>query len=311
MSITVEGQRAPEPYMIPVGEEDNKRLDALGAIFNPYSLSWLAENTENCSDEKITKFLDAGCGNGSFTNLIASTYPQLDCVGVDISQEQVDVARKSAEEKKLTNISWRIDDVYHLEDLKEKNPDLFDIVHCRFVLSHLTDPPKAVDQLLSMVRPGGILLIEEIGSRFKFEYNQAPVKAMEAWQKMVDMQRQMQKSHKDTSERVYNHLLTTETVAPARTRSYDIYIDTQLKKSMFRMGVEHGLKKIKEIGKPELIKAFGYEDGETWLKEMREFEIDDSASAIAKNLRFIAAIKCEVPSFHCSNNGGSPVLKLS
>lgn len=287
MSTPIAPPTKPEKYMIPVGESDRKRLDALGAIFNPTSMTWITSN----NIPKDAKFLDVGCGNGGLTNLFAKTYPGAECVGVDISKEQIDVAKNAAQQEKLTNLTWHVSDVYCLEDLKEKHPGLFDIVHCRFILSHLTDPPKAVDQMLSMVRPGGLLIVEEIGSRLKFEWKQAPVKAMEAWQKMVDLQHKLQQSHKDTSERVIAHLSKTDKVSSFKSRLFDIPIESQLQKSMFRIGAEHGLKKIQEMGKPELIQTFGYEDGETWLNEMRQFESDDSASVMTKNYECIVATK--------------------
>lgn len=275
----------PIGYMIPVGEADKQRLDALGAIHNPRSVELI---TSRCQTQK-PRILDVGCGNGSLTCLFAKTIRDSFVVGVDISPEQIAISKQKSAEEGLSNMSWDVCDVYKLEDLKQKYPDLFDIVHTRFVLTHVTDLPKAVDQLLTMVKPGGLLILEEVGAKKQFK--ETPVKAMQAWKAMVDMQYKLQKSHPDTVERVIEHIQQSDSVESYTTELFDMTIEGQLKKSMFRMGAEHGIKKFAEIKKPELIKTLGYEDGEAWLKDMRDFENDDTKTFVVEGNESIIAIK--------------------
>lgn len=275
----------PVSYMIPVGEADRSRLDALGAIHNSTSLDLI---TSHCTS-KTPKILDVGCGNGSLTCLFAKTLSNSIVVGVDISPEQINVSTKKGQEESLTNISWDVCDVYHLEDLKEKHSELFDIIHSRFVLTHLNDLPKAVDQMLSMLKPGGFLILEEVGAKKQFKGT--PVKAIQAWKKMVDLQHKLQNSHHDTAERVLMHLSNSDKVSSYTSKLFDIKIEGQLKKSMFRMGAELGIKKMVEMGKPELIKAFGYDDSKTWLEDMKAFETDDTIILEIENNENIIAIK--------------------
>jgi hypothetical protein len=75
------------------------------------------------------------------------------------------------------------------------------------------------------------------------------------------------------------------------TKLFDIKIEGQQKKSMFRMGAEHGLKKLEEFGKSELIKIFGYEDGKTWLEDLTHFELDESITLEGQNYESIIASK--------------------
>ena len=39
--------------------------------------------------------------------------------------------------------------------------DSFDLVHCRALLVHLSDPEKAIERLVGWLRPGGVLVAEE------------------------------------------------------------------------------------------------------------------------------------------------------
>lgn len=257
-------------YMIPVGDADKQRLDALGAIHNAKSLELM---TTRCT-KKNPKILDVGCGSGTLTCLFAKTIRGSTVVGVDVSPEQIEVSKKKSDEEQLDNITWDVCDVYRLEKLKEKHPGLFDVVHSRFLLTHVTDLPKAIDQMLSMVKPGGLLILEEVGAKKKFK--NTPIKAIQAWRSMIDLQYQMQKSNPDTVEKVLEHLSHSSNIATYSSQFFNTVIEGQLKKSMLRMGVEHGIEILAKLKKPEVIKKFGYEDGETWLKEMRDFENDDS-----------------------------------
>jgi ubiquinone/menaquinone biosynthesis C-methylase UbiE len=278
-------EKAAIPYMISVGEADRKRLDALGATFNPTSMEIIIAHT----NVKNPKILDVGCGNGCLTNMIAKTLKGCQVVGVDISQEQLDTSKKTAAEENLTNISWELCDVYKLNDLQKKHPELFDVVHSRFVLTHVQEPEKAADQMLSMVKPGGVLIIEESGDRKKFKGT--PPKCIEAWIRMVRLQYQMQKSYKDTCDRVYKHLQNSDQISSCRSELFDFVIEGQLKKSLFRMGAEQGLKKFEQLGKPEIIKMLGYEDGKTWIEELTTFENDDSITLEVESYESLIAIK--------------------
>lgn len=269
-------------YLIPVGKNDDERLSALGAIFNPISMKLF----EWDSIPKNPKILDVGCGNGELTMLFAKALSGSTVIGVDISPEQIEIAKAKAEQQGLSNVSWKLCDVHHLEDLKIEHPNLFDIVHSRFVLSHLPNPAAAATSMLSMVRPLGLLIIEEMGAKKAFK--EPLPKPIQAWKQMVDLQHQLQQSHKDTIERVVKHLENSENVA-YHTVLFNIKIEGQQKKSMFRIGTEHGLKKLAEMGRPELIKTFGYDDGDIWLQEMKSFELDDSIAIEVENYETIIA----------------------
>ncbi len=273
----------PSGYMIPVGKSDDERLKALGAIYNDTSIKLL----QNCNI-KNPKILDVGCGNGYLTCLFAKTLSDSNIVGCDISHDQIEVAISAAKEQDIKNISWEICDALKLGDLEKKYPELFDIVHVRFVLTHLPDPIAAIDPMLQMLKRGGILIVEEIGAKKKFI---EPIpKCIQAWQKMVQFQHQLQQSHKDTVERVVSHLTNSGKVL-CQTNLANIMVDGQEKKSLFRLGVEHALSILEKMGKMELIRSFGYDNSSTWLEEVKNFENDQSATLVIENYESIIAVK--------------------
>jgi ubiquinone/menaquinone biosynthesis C-methylase UbiE len=64
-------------------------------------------------------------------------------------------ARALAEARSVGNVSWRQGDVYALpfED------GSLDIVTCRFAFHHFTDPQAALQEMVRVCRPGGMILV--------------------------------------------------------------------------------------------------------------------------------------------------------
>jgi len=95
--------------------------------------------------------LDAGCGSGE--TILALTQ-NTQGIGVDINRERIRDAHKSSKAlKKL--FSFLIADV-------EKIPfrsKIFDIIICSFVLEHLRNPEKAIEQFASVLKVNGKLYV--------------------------------------------------------------------------------------------------------------------------------------------------------
>lgn len=259
----------PSGYLIPVGQRDNERLNALGAIYNETSLGWLPQ--------KFQTLLDVGCGNGCLTKLFSEKHPSSSIVGIDLSPEQIEVAQRLG----LKNVTWEERDLF--------SPDerLFDVVHTRFVLSHIPRVEEALDCLLSQVAPGGTLVLEEKSERSTITLH-GECKPMAAWLAMVKLQHQMQQSHPNTHERIVRHLQTKEGLE-VRTYSTAIQVSTAAQKALYRIGVEHGIDVLGQMGKSALIKTFGYESGKEWLAEMEAFERDDTQTLTIGNFTCVTA----------------------
>jgi trans-aconitate 2-methyltransferase len=97
--------------------------------------------------------LDLGCGPGCCTHLLAKLVECDQCVGLDKSERFISLARKTETDR----VSFRLHDV--IEVPFPVGPA--DLIFCRFLLTHLTEPRTVVTNWGTQLRPGGLLLMEE------------------------------------------------------------------------------------------------------------------------------------------------------
>jgi SAM-dependent methyltransferase len=99
--------------------------------------------------------LDAGCGSGVMSRLLASHHPYAEVVGVDQNPRYVAFATERAAPENLANLSFQVADVRKLPFEAAS----FDIVCSQNVLFFISDPDAAVREFRRVLRPGGRLLI--------------------------------------------------------------------------------------------------------------------------------------------------------
>jgi SAM-dependent methyltransferase len=100
---------------------------------------------------------DLGCGVGMVTALLGELVgPEGDVVGVDSSGAQLAQARERLP-LRSTNASF----VEASAADPGLPPESFDLVYCRFLLIHLPDPERALREMWSLLKPGGILVCED------------------------------------------------------------------------------------------------------------------------------------------------------
>jgi len=104
------------------------------------------------------RVLDLGCGAGDVSMLAAElTGPAGSVVGIDRSQEVLDVARVRAEEAGLRQIS------FVRASIEEFSVDeRFDLVIGRYILVHQSEPVALLRKAADLVRPGGALAFHEV-----------------------------------------------------------------------------------------------------------------------------------------------------
>src|SRR5512133_4382856 len=86
------------------------------------------------------KVLEAGCGIGAQTVILAKNNPDAEITSIDISQESLEKARENVEEKGVKNVRFLQADVFSLPF--EENS--FDHIFVCFVLEHLQNPEEAL-----------------------------------------------------------------------------------------------------------------------------------------------------------------------
>jgi SAM-dependent methyltransferase len=101
---------------------------------------------------------DFGCGVGAVTRMLAEIVgPSGSVTGIDASADQIEQAAELCENAGLANVVFRTADACHTH-LPDRS---FDLVYCRFLLLHLPDPAACLREMRRVLRPGGILVIED------------------------------------------------------------------------------------------------------------------------------------------------------
>lgn len=95
--------------------------------------------------------LDAGCGTGYGTEILASAGATR-AVGVDISETAIEYARESSSREAAEFLTGNLHEL-PFED------DSFDMAVCFEVIEHVDDQPRAISELRRVLRPGGLLAI--------------------------------------------------------------------------------------------------------------------------------------------------------
>jgi ubiquinone/menaquinone biosynthesis C-methylase UbiE len=103
------------------------------------------------------KCADLGCGGGEVTLRMARLVgPGGSVTGVDMDEVKLDLARKAAMERGVSNVEFLARNV---SDWGE--PDAYDVVYSRFLLQHLSEPVDLLRRMWAAVRTGGRVIVED------------------------------------------------------------------------------------------------------------------------------------------------------
>lgn len=103
------------------------------------------------------RVLDCGCGVGSITLDLAELVAPGEVIGIDMDEKQLQVARRNAEQRALTNASFEEGNIYQLRF----DSNSFDAALAHTLLYHLSDPLRAMQELRRVLKPGGIVAISD------------------------------------------------------------------------------------------------------------------------------------------------------
>jgi ubiquinone/menaquinone biosynthesis C-methylase UbiE len=102
--------------------------------------------------------LDVACGGGDVAMLLAARVGAAGRVlGIDHDPEVIRIAAEEAAAQPLPRLSYRVGDVFDLS-----SDERFDVVYCRFLLTHLPERARALDCMLGALEPGGLMIVEDI-----------------------------------------------------------------------------------------------------------------------------------------------------
>jgi ubiquinone/menaquinone biosynthesis C-methylase UbiE len=172
-------------------DSSNERYGVQGNNMNNYVHGYSDRESErlhdqaNALDELLhhdsifpqkSKILEAGCGVGAQTRIIAVKNPSCHFTSIDISQSSLIQAGNLIQSLHVNNVEFQPGDIF---DLKFED-NSFDHVFVCFVLEHLSEPLLALHCLKRVLKPGGtITAIEgDHGSAYFYPYSKSAQKAI-------------------------------------------------------------------------------------------------------------------------------------
>ncbi len=100
--------------------------------------------------------LDVACGAGVVACHFATKVAW--AVGIDLTPAMIAKARQRQADTGLANLSWDVGDASALPYADAR----FTIVTSRFAHHHMTDPARALQEMVRVCRPGGSVLVADI-----------------------------------------------------------------------------------------------------------------------------------------------------
>ena len=115
------------------------------------------------------RLLDVGCGPATITCDLATRVGEV--VGIEPPGSVLDDARATAASRGTGNVSFQEGSVYEL-DFDDAS---FDVSYAHQVLQHLSDPVRAIEEMVRVTKPGGLVALRDADYRAMAWYPQPPV----------------------------------------------------------------------------------------------------------------------------------------
>lgn len=123
--------------------------------------------------------LDLGCGAMGILPLLSPLVgPEGRVYGVERDPQLAEAARLLARVDNLQNVQIQVGDAFHTTF----DEGSFDLVHARFLLPHVPNPPALIAEMLRLTKPGGVVLLQEPDHS---SWNFHP--ALPAWSRLIEL----------------------------------------------------------------------------------------------------------------------------
>jgi ubiquinone/menaquinone biosynthesis C-methylase UbiE len=119
------------------------------------------------SADEVT--LDAGCGTGVLSRYLVEHFNVKHIDALDFSDLRLQQAKMLLNSRTGQSIH------FHRQDITSLEPEFYnhyDTVISRFVIEHLQQPQKAVNEMVKCLKPGGRLIISELDGVFLNLYSE-------------------------------------------------------------------------------------------------------------------------------------------
>ena len=123
-------------------------IDNLNKIKKPEIKEWMSSVTGN---KRSARMLDVGGGGGFFAKAFED-FGLGEAVVVDLDAKACDFARHDLNLKRVINAP--------IEQINTTDYGYFDFIYCRHVIEHLVDPVSFIRMCYSLLKPGGIFVVQ-------------------------------------------------------------------------------------------------------------------------------------------------------
>ncbi|MGF7117143.1 class I SAM-dependent methyltransferase [Methanobacterium oryzae] len=131
-----------------------------------------------------SKVLEAGCGVGAQTVMLAKNSPNAQITSIDISKYSIERAKCLVEQNGLSNVEFQTANLFNLPFENET----FDHIFVCFVLEHLRDPVAALKSLRRVLKNGGSITVIE-GDHGSCYFYPESKEAVKAWECLIECQK--------------------------------------------------------------------------------------------------------------------------
>ena len=205
--------------------------------------------------------LEAGCGVGAQTVILAKNSPKARITSIDISDESLTAAKARVREAGYANVEFRRADIFNLPF----PPASFDHVFVCFVLEHLPDPVAALRKLKEVLKPGGSMTVIE-GDHGSAYFHPNSAAARRAIQCLVELQAKMG-GDSLIGRRLYP-LLVSAGFRNVRVSPRVVYADSSRPRMVEGFTKNTFTAMVEGVEKEAL--GAGLIDRETWTKGIRD-----------------------------------------
>jgi ubiquinone/menaquinone biosynthesis C-methylase UbiE len=133
--------------------------------------------------QKNDDVLEAGCGIGAQTRILARKSPGANFTSIDISEQSLLQAKKVIQNENIENVTFQQEDLMKLSFADET----FDHIFVCFVLEHLEKPDIALLELKRVLKQSGSITIIE-GDHGSCFWSPESIDSVEVWNALINAQ---------------------------------------------------------------------------------------------------------------------------
>lgn len=139
-----------------VKDQFNKQAENFANWSVGRNVDYLNAYFDFCGIQPTDRLLDVACGPGEFTIFIAKRISE--ARGVDISDREIELARRLVKEFGLENVGFDCSDVEHLP----YSDHSYSVVVCKSAFHHFTNPDKVFKEMIRCCEKSGKISIQDI-----------------------------------------------------------------------------------------------------------------------------------------------------